>query len=111
MTTDMMLGQRRFIDALVDAVDEDWDRIDLRYACVDAGGESVPTYLAQAVRGGNAEQVHLSADALDALEALQRSRPAGQAEHWTWLEFSIDATGSFRFDYKYGASPAPDAVS
>jgi hypothetical protein len=42
---------------------------------------------------------------LDLLVELQQHPPQCQADKWTWLEFTLDNSGRYAFNYQYGTPP------
>ncbi|MCP3098694.1 hypothetical protein LZ198_07365 [Myxococcus sp. K15C18031901] len=102
---DMLALQEQFIEALLEAVPEPWERLEVHYEKFAWGGEDSEIYVANRFLGEQKADMDLTMEALDALEALRGHRPQGQAEPWTWLVFSIEATGQYHFDFRYGVPP------
>jgi hypothetical protein len=102
---DMLELQEQFIGELLDTVSEPWDRIEVHYENFAWSDGSSEIYVANRFLAGEKIDVDLSVEALDALAELQAHLPEGQTEPWTWLVFTIDATGKYSFDYQYGVPP------
>lgn len=102
---DMLKLQEQFIGELLNAVTEPWDRITVHYERYQWSGDSSEMYMAHRHLGPEQSDIDLPLEALDALIALQEHPPQGQSEPWTWVEFTIDQTGQYHFDYRYGVPP------
>lgn len=102
---DMLELQEQFIGELLDAITEPWDRIEVHYENFAWSEGSSEKYVATRFLGDEEADVDLPLEALDALVALQEHPPEGQEEPWTWLRFSIDASGKYQFDFQYGVPP------
>jgi hypothetical protein len=97
--------QEAFIAALIKEVPDAWDRIEVHYEHFEWQGQTLEKYISNLILGGQASELPLSLEMLDLLVELQAHPPEGQFEKWTWLEFELDATGRYKFDYKYGTPP------
>lgn len=97
--------QERVVGEVVGSVAVAWERLELQYERYEMPGEVCEKYVANSFAGTVQTDVDLTIEALDALAELQRHPPAGQAEVWTWLVLSVDASGRFRFDFRYGIPP------
>lgn len=102
---DMIELQEQFIGELLDAITEPWERIEVHYENFAWSDGSSETYVANRFLVDEKIDVDLSVEALDALAALQKHPPQGQSEAWTWLTFTLDATGKYHFDHQYGVPP------
>ncbi|MCY1075835.1 hypothetical protein [Archangium lansingense] len=102
---DMLELQEQFIGALLDAVPEPWERIEVQYENFAWSDDRSEIYVANRFLAGEKADVDLSLEAIEALAALQAHPPEGQGEPWTWLTFTINATGEYHFDYRYGVPP------
>ncbi len=99
--------QDKFAQGVVDSVRESWDEIRIHYenAVVDGMNHEIYTaaYFLQGVRVGDLD---LDLELLDTLVELKGSKPEGQDQEWTWLEFVVNReAGKYRFDYKYDTPP------
>jgi hypothetical protein len=97
--------QEAFIAALLKEVPDAWDRIEIHYEHFEWQGRTLEKYISRSTRGGQAQELPLSLEMLDLLVELQQHAPEGQAEKWTWLEFTLDPSGHYKFDYRYGMPP------
>ncbi len=102
---DMLELQEQFIGELLDAITEPWERIEVHYENFAWSDGSSEIYVTNRFLGDEKIDVDLSVEALDALAALQEHPPQGQSEAWTWLTFTLYATGKYHFDYQYGVPP------
>jgi hypothetical protein len=102
---DILDLQRIFINELLKGVESPWDRLEVHYEYFVWEGDAIVNYTSEAIEGQNARELELSLEASTILRALHDCKPEGQAEPWTWLEFSLDKSGAYKFDYKYGVPP------
>lgn len=82
-----------------------WDRVKVHYEQMVVDGEDQQVFVANYFSNGQQEQFDLSPECLDILNALNKSQPANQPEKWTWFIFSMDSSGKYKFDFKYGVPP------
>jgi hypothetical protein len=87
------------------AVRHPWDEIRVHYESVVVEDEPRVVFTSDFVHDGRSDDLKLPLEALDSLAKLQQARPEGQAERWTWLQFSMARTGKYKFDYKYDYPP------
>ena len=97
--------QEKFIRALLAPVPSDWKSIHVHYEYFILDGMRFEKYVAKANSERGTVEFDPSLDAIDVLIELNAVPPQGQSEKWTWLEFSIDRSGKYKFDYKYGTPP------
>lgn len=97
--------QHKFINAILENVDGPWDRLEVHYEYFVWEGDAIVNYTSEAIEGQTARELELSFEASAILRALHDCKPEGQTEPWTWLEFTLDSTGTYKFDYKYGVPP------
>lgn len=102
---DMLQRQEQFISELIESLPEHWERIEVHYERYAWGGEISEIYIANSFMGEQMTDLDLTLEALDELVALQAHPPEGQSEPWTWLDFTLDGTGRYHFDYQYGVPP------
>jgi len=97
--------QQAFITALLKEAPAAWDRIEIHYEHFEWQGKTFEKYISNTIRSGQATELPLSLEMLDLLVELQRHPPQGQADKWTWLEFTLDNSGRYAFNYQYGTPP------
>jgi hypothetical protein len=97
--------QLKFIQLILNSIKTSWDSISIHFEYFDLDGENYEKYVANIFHDGRKQQFHPGLDALDVLIELNKAPPEGQSERWSWVEFVIDKTGKYKFDYKYGLPP------
>jgi hypothetical protein len=97
--------QEKFIDEVLRCVRVDWDRIEVHYEYYVWKGNVLQQFTAQSFQGTAATDIDLSFAAANLMQEMRDSKPEGQAEHWTSMDFKLDGTGKFKFDYGYGLPP------
>jgi hypothetical protein len=102
---DMIALQNQFAQEVVQPISGAWDTVHVHYENASVEGTGREIYTAYFLAGGVKHEFDPSLDAIDVLAELQRHPPSGQKEKWTWLEFDMDNTGKYKFDYKYGVPP------
>lgn len=101
----MLELQEKFIGIVVKGAPATWDRIEIHYENYDQDGEKIVKTISKAIAGQGSDRLRLPLEGLRLLDELKTQIPAGQSEPWTWLEFSLDRQGKYKFDYKYGVPP------
>ena len=97
--------QEKFIGVLLNAVPSDWKSIQIHYEYFSIDGMRFEKYVAKADSEWRTIEFDPPLDAIDVLVELNAMLPQGQSEKWTWLEFSMDRSGEYKFDYNYGTPP------
>ena len=98
--------QNRFSSTVVSLAKAPWDEIRIRFENANVDGIPREVYTSSAVFNGVKQELKLPLRTLDILLELQKFKPEGQADHWTWLEFVVVyKTGKYRFDYHYDNPP------
>ncbi|HET7457401.1 MAG TPA: hypothetical protein VFJ74_07085, partial [Gemmatimonadaceae bacterium] len=86
-------------------IDVDWDRVEIHYEFYVYEGTDLESSTSVSFLGDAWTDLDLSFDALHLMRAMRNAKPEGQAEHWTSMDFRLDSTGKFSFDYGYGIPP------
>ena len=103
----MIQLQNAFVVILAQLLTASWDIVNVRYENYQvARNDRREIFQAAYERGGDRIAIRLPLEALDILKELEEQRPEGQEESWTWLEFFMDSSGTYRFEYKYGVPPS-----
>jgi hypothetical protein len=97
--------QEAFIAVLLKEAPATWERIEIHYEHFEWQGKTFEKYISNTIRSGQATDLPLSLEMLDLLVELQQHPPQGQADKWTWLEFTLDDSGHYAFNYQYGTPP------
>src|SRR2546430_1873153 len=98
---DMIRLQEKFIGEIAGNLDVPWDRIEIHYELFERKGDVMEKYVSQIHHGQQSGPLPLSHEALEVLLALNRCKPDGQAQRWTWFDFTLASDGTYRFDYEY----------
>ena len=106
---DMLQLQEQFINEVVEGIERPWTSLHVHYEHYRWSGGTSEKYTASLKDGEDEDDLDLTLEAIDCLLEMQKQIPAGQAEPWTWLEFSLDETGRYSFDFKYGVPPMTEA--
>lgn len=102
---EMIELQNRFAARLTGSVKQPWDEIRVHYENAEIGGLHRVVFTSVLLVHGARQDLNLQLEALDLLEELKQCKPQGQADEWVWLEFIIDKTGKYKFEYKYDNPP------
>ena len=102
---DMLNVQEKFVLEMLKGVSQPWDSIKIHYENCEVNGEVLEIDTARVLSSDGEHDFDLSLDAINCLVELKSYLPQGQSEPWTWVEFFIDKTGRYKFDYKYGLPP------
>jgi len=106
MNTTLLELQQEFIREVLRCVQvEEWDRIEIHYEFYVWEGVDLEQSTSNSFVGDVRTDLDLSFDAIELAFAMRNAKPDGQAEHWTSMDFRIDSTGKFSFDYGYGLPP------
>jgi hypothetical protein len=97
--------QNAIAQQLALSVEEAWDSIQFHYENATVDGLNREIFVAVFFNDGIKNQFTPTLEALDLFLTLRNSQPEGQNEEWTWLEFILERTGTYKFDYKYGLPP------
>lgn len=97
--------QNKFATRIANSMKSAWDEIWIHYENAIVEGEAREVFSASFVSNGVKNSFNLPLDAVDILVDLKRCKPENQADEWLWLEFFIDKTGKYKFDYKYEDPP------
>lgn len=97
--------QDKFAARVAGLVKSPWDEIQVHYENAEMAGVPREVFTASLLLNGAKQSIKLPLDVLDLLLKLKQLKPHGQSEGWVWLEFFIDKTGQYKFDYKYGNPP------
>jgi hypothetical protein len=102
---EMIELQDKFAVRMAGSVKTAWDEIRVHYENAEIHGAQRAVFSAWSMLNGVKHSLTLPLEAMDLLAKLKQSRPEGQSENWVWLEFFMDNSGRYRFDYKYDAPP------
>lgn len=97
--------QDMFASRVAGSVKSPWDEIRVHYEHAAADGVPREVFTAYLLLNGAKQRLHLPLEALDLLVKMKRLKPDGQSQTWLWLEFTIDKTGKYKFDYQYDKPP------
>jgi hypothetical protein len=98
--------QNRFAAMVVSLAKVPWDEIRIRYENANVDGIPREIHTSSTVSNGIKQRLKLPLQTLDILLELQKCKPQGQSDCWTWLEFVIvHKTGKYKFDYHYDNPP------
>lgn len=97
--------QEKLVFALAKEVTGKWDAIKIHYEYILLNGIQFEKYIAQKLVSGSVIDINLSLDMIDCFIELNEITPEGQSEKWSWLEFTLESSGKYYFDYKYGIPP------
>ena len=98
--------QNQFAASVVSLAKGLWDEIRIRYENANVDGIPREVYSSSIVANGVKQRLTLPLRTLDVLLELQKCKPQGQSDYWTWLEFVIVyKTGKYKFDYHYDNPP------
>lgn len=81
------------------------DEIRIHYENAPVAGVTREVFTASFLFNGTKQELKLSLEAIDLLVELKKNKPQGQAEEWLWVEFFMDKTGKYKFDYMYDDPP------
>jgi len=102
---EMIELQNQFAARVARSAKSAWDEIRIHYENAPVEGVPREVYTSTFVHNGARQELKLPLEAIDLLVQLKQSKPQGQAEEWVWLEFFMDKTGKYKFDYKYDNPP------
>jgi hypothetical protein len=102
---EMIVLQDKFAARVADSMKSPWDEIQIHYENAEIEGLSREVFTALLFFKGAKQDIKLPLEALDLLIELQKHKPQGPMEAWTWLEFLLDKTGKYKFEFKYGNPP------
>jgi len=97
--------QDQFATRVTRAATAPWEEIRIHYENIAIEGKARVVYTSEYWRQGVAHDMSLSVEALYLLEKLKSAKTQTQNESWTWLEFSVDRSGKYHFEYKYSLPP------
>lgn len=101
----MIALQEKFVVELLKPIGTSWDAVNIHFEHTEVNGNEFTKYIAKIYKNGILEQFDPSLDAIDILIEINETPPVGQQEKWSWVEFSIDSDGKYKFDYRYGIPP------
>lgn len=102
---EMIELQNQFAARVAGAVKSAWDEIRIHYENAPVEGVTREVFTASFLLNGTHQELKLPLEAIDLLVELKQHKPQGQAEEWVWLEFFMDRTGKYKFDYRYENPP------
>lgn len=105
MTIPLVELQQQFIQEVVRCIQVEWDRLEIHYELYAYDGDNLEQSTSVTMLGDARSDLDLSFDVLELMSAMREAKPGGQAEHWTSMDFRLDSTGEFSFDYGYGIPP------
>jgi hypothetical protein len=97
--------QNKFAVCIANSVKAPWDEIRIHYENAEIEGVAREIFSAYMIIEGTKREVEPPLEALDILIEMQQHKPQDQLESWLWVEFLMDKTGKYRFDYKYDTPP------
>ena len=97
--------QDKFVVELLRPIKSRWDTIQVHYENMTVDGNNREIYTAMQIVDGERNQFNPTLEALDLLLELKKCKPNGQADEWTWLEFTAENTGKYKFDFMYDLPP------
>ena len=102
MTMPLVELQQQFIREVVHCIQVEWDRVEIHNEFyVHEGTDLEQSTSVSFLRDAWAD-LDLSFDVLELIFAMRNAKPEGQTEHWTSMDFRLDSTGKFSFEYGYG---------
>ncbi|WP_046972045.1 hypothetical protein [Dyella japonica] len=101
---DMIELQAAFVRKVIQALKAPWQAVSIHYENYPLNGRRHEVFTSTFEGDGVKEEFRLSLEAIDVLAELQKQKPESQ-EEWTWVEFSMDHSGKYCFEYKYGVPP------
>jgi hypothetical protein len=97
--------QKQFVEGLTTSFHGGWDKIEIHYEnFVWTEGRS-EKYRASRFIGDQVNDIDLGIELIEILEDLQKESGTNQNQQWNWLEFNIDNSGRYQFNYHYGVPP------
>ena len=102
--------QERFIAELLEGIQQDWTEINLTFEYFTWKGNTYKKFLAKGFNGSESFQYHLSLEALDLLVELNKQMSEDGKEAWSWLVFTLNDSGKYDFDFKYGIPPMTEEM-
>jgi len=105
MTTPLVELQQQFIQEVVRCIQVEWDRVEIHYEFYVYEEDDLEQSTSVSICGDARTDLDLSFDVVELMFAMRKAKPEGQAEHWTSMDFRLDSTGKFSFDYGYGIPP------
>jgi hypothetical protein len=102
---EMIELQNKFAAMVAGRMKSAWDEIRIHYENAPVAGVPREVFTATFLLNGTKQQLKLPLEAIDLLVELKQNKPQGQSEEWVWLEFFMDKTGKYKFDYKYDNPP------
>jgi hypothetical protein len=102
---EMLELQNKFAAMVAGRMKSAWDEIRVHYENAPVGNVAREVFTATFMLNGAKQQLKLPLEAIDLLVQLKQSKPQGQTEEWGWLEFFLDKTGKYKFDFKYDDPP------
>ena len=96
---------KQFIDELLQAVDSDWDSLEVRFEHYPWKGNNFEKYVAKYFSNSKSHQFDLSLESIDVLTELNKQMGEDGKEKWTWCLFKLDNAGKYNFEFNYGMPP------
>ena len=96
---------KRFIDELLQAVDGDWDSLEVRFEQYPWKGNYFEKYVAKYFSNSKSHQFDLSLESIDVLAEINNQMSEEGKEKWSSCLFTLDNNGKCGFDFNYGMPP------